>query len=299
MRSSVEICKINFKNPVIAASGTFGFATEYEKYIDLDKLGGICTKGLTLNKKEGNEGIRILETSSGILNSVGLQNPGIDEFLESYILKMQKIKSVVIANLGGNNIEEYVLGAKKLNQEGIDMIELNISCPNVKEGGMAFGMDSKNAGIVVREVKKVVKKPLIVKLSPNAPYLEKVAATVEEEGADAISMINTIAGMAIDIKKRKTVFENRIAGLSGPAIKPIAISMVNRVSKVVEIPIIGMGGITTGKDAIEFIMAGASAIQVGTANFIAPNQSLKIIEQIEEFLKEEKIKNIEEIIGII
>lgn len=299
MRSSVEICKINFKNPVIAASGTFGFATEYEKYIDLDKLGGICTKGLTLNKKEGNEGIRILETSSGILNSVGLQNPGIDEFLESYILKMQKIKSVVIANLGGNNIEEYVLGAKKLNQEGIDMIELNISCPNVKEGGMAFGMDSKNAGIVVREVKKVVKKPLIVKLSPNAPYLEKVAATVEEEGADAISMINTIAGMAIDIKKRKTVFENRIAGLSGPAIKPIAISMVNRVSKVVEIPIIGMGGITTGKDAIEFIMAGASAIQVGTANFIAPNQSLKIIEQIDEFLKEEKIKNIEEIIGII
>lgn len=299
MRSSVEICKINFKNPVIAASGTFGFASEYEKYIDLDKLGGICTKGLTLNKKEGNEGIRILETSSGILNSVGLQNPGIDEFLESYILKMQKIKSVVIANLGGNNIEEYVLGAKKLNQEGIDMIELNISCPNVKEGGMAFGMDSKNAGIVVREVKKVVKKPLIVKLSPNAPYLEKVAATVEEEGADAISMINTIAGMAIDIKKRKTVFENRIAGLSGPAIKPIAISMVNRVSKVVEIPIIGMGGITTGKDAIEFIMAGASAIQVGTANFIAPNQSLKIIEQIDEFLKEEKIKNIEEIIGII
>lgn len=295
----VDICGVDFKNPVIAASGTFGFGEEYSDFYDVSKLGGISSKGLTLNKREGNDGIRIFETRSGILNSVGLQNPGVDRFIEEELPKMRKLDTVIIANLGGGTLEDYLLGIEKLNNSDVDMIELNISCPNVKSGGMAFGIKSMVAYEVVAEVKKICKKPLMVKLSPNAEDIVNMAYKCCEAGADALSLVNTFKAMAIDINKRKPVFNNVTAGLSGPAIKPIALRMVYEVSKTVNVPIVGMGGISTWQDAIEFIMAGASAIQVGTANFINPKVCLDIIGGIEEYLIKENIKDIKEITGII
>jgi len=295
----VNICGVDFKNPVIAASGTFGFGEEYNDFYDVSKLGGISSKGLTLNKREGNDGIRIFETRAGILNSVGLQNPGVDKFVESELPKMKKLDTVIIANLGGGTLEDYLLGIDKLNNSDVDMIELNISCPNVKSGGMAFGIKSMVAYEVVAEVKKICKKPLMVKLSPNAEDIVNMAYKCCEAGADALSLVNTFKAMAIDINKRKPVFNNVTAGLSGPAIKPIALRMVYEVYKAVKVPIVGMGGISTWQDAIEFIMAGASAIQVGTANFINPRVCLDIIDGIEEYLIKENIKDIKEITGII
>lgn len=295
----VEICGIKFKNPVIAASGTFGFGEEYAGIYDVSKLGGISSKGLTLHPKEGNSGLRILETKAGIMNSVGLQNPGIDSFIGNELIKMKKLGPVVIANLGGETIEEYLEGAEKLSASDVDMIELNISCPNVKSGGMAFGIKSDIAYTVVSEVRKVCRKPLIVKLSPNAEDIVDMACKCREAGADSLSLVNTFKGMAIDICNRKPVFNNVTAGLSGPAIKPIALRMVYEVSKQVDIPVIGIGGISTAADAVEFIMAGASAIQVGTANFMKPDICLDIIKGMEKFMEEENIKNLEEITGCV
>lgn len=296
---NVDICGINFKNPVIAASGTFGFGDEYNELFDVSALGGICTKGLTLEKCSGNSGTRIYEASSGILNSVGMQNPGIDEFVKNKLPYMNDLETVVIANVGGKSIDEYIKAVEMLDESDIPVIELNISCPNVKCGGMAFGINADVAYKVVSEVRKSCKKILWVKLSPNAEDIVKMALKCEEAGADALSLINTFKGMAVDIKKRRPVFDNVFAGLSGPAIKPIALRMVYEVCRKVNIPVIGLGGISNYEDAVEFIMAGASAIQIGTANFIKPDICLDIIDGINRFLKKEGIKNINDIRGIL
>ncbi|WP_040212852.1 dihydroorotate dehydrogenase [Clostridium polynesiense] len=296
---NINICGIDFKNPVIAASGTFGFGEEYGEFYDVSILGGISSKGLTLNKKEGNDGIRVFETRGGLLNSVGLQNPGVDKFIENELPKMKKIDTVVIANLGGGTLEDYLAGVMKLNDSEVDMIELNISCPNVKSGGMAFGIKSLVAYEVVSEVKKICRKPLMVKLSPNAEDIVNMAYKCCEAGADALSLVNTFKGMAVDIRKRKPVFNNITAGLSGPAIKPIALRMVYEVCREVDVPVVGLGGISTWQDAVEFIMAGAKAVQVGTANFVNPYVCPEIIKGLEEFMIRENIKDLSEITGII
>ncbi|AVQ40335.1 dihydroorotate dehydrogenase [Clostridium botulinum] len=295
----VNLCDKTFKNPIIAASGTFGFGEEYGEFYDVSKLGGISSKGLTLNPKEGNNGIRIYETSSGIMNSVGLQNPGVDKFIREELPKMKKIDTVTIANVGGGCIEDYIEVIEKLNKTDVDMIELNISCPNVKHGGMAFGIKSEIAYEVVKKVKQICQKPLIVKLSPNAEDIVDMAIKCEKAGANAISLVNTFKAMAIDIKRKTPVFENITAGLSGPCIKPIALRMVYEVCKQVKIPVIGIGGICNYKDVIEFIMVGATAVQIGTANFMHPYSALDIIEDLENYMKEEGIQTLEEIRGII
>lgn len=297
--TNVNICGVDFKNPVIAASGTFGFGREFEEYFSIEKLGGISTKGLTLEKREGNKGIRIYETPAGLMNSIGLQNPGVKGFIEEELPFLEEKKTVILANLGGNTLDDYLKGIELLNSTSVDIIELNISCPNVKEGGMAFGIKCDTAEEVVRASKKICKKPLIVKLSPNAENIKEMAYSCVEAGADGLSLVNTFNALAIDIYKRKPVFNNITAGLSGPCIKPIALRMVYEVNQVVDVPIIGIGGITTGKDAIEFIMAGATAIQVGSGNFIKPDISLNIINEIEEFMESQGIKTLEEIRGII
>ena len=296
---NVKFGDINFKNPVIMASGTFGFGKEYGEIYNIEKLGGISSKGLTLNQKDGNIGMRVWETPSGMMNSVGLENPGVKGFIEKELPNFSKLDLVRITNLGGGTLDEYLEGVKLLNDQPIDIIELNISCPNVKAGGMAFGIKNEVAREVVREVRNITKLPLIIKLSPNAEDIVGMAKVCEEEGADGISLVNTFKAMAIDIKTRKPVFENVYAGLSGPAIKPIALRMVNEVSKNIEIPVWGMGGITNANDAIEFIMAGSSCIQVGTANFVNPRIGLEIIDGIEKFMKQEGIKTLDEIRGII
>ncbi|EGS5728591.1 dihydroorotate dehydrogenase [Clostridium perfringens] len=290
---------VDFKNPVIAASGTFGFGAEYNNFYDVGELGGISSKGLTLNSREGNEGIRIYETPQGIMNSVGLQNPGVEKFIEVELPKMLELGTNIIANVGGATIEDYEKAVSLLNKEKIDMIELNISCPNVKSGGMAFGIQSDVAYEVVSKVRKICDKPLMVKLSPNAENICNMAYRCAEAGADSISLINTLKGMAIDIKNRKPVFNNVYAGFSGPAVKPIALRMVHEVAKTVDIPVIGLGGISTAEDAIEFMMAGASAIQIGTINFVNPKAGIEIIKGLEDFCKKEGLKNINEIVGCI
>lgn len=295
----VNINGIEFKNPVIAASGTFGFGEEYNNFYDVGMLGGISSKGLTINKKEGNKGLRVAETSSGMMNSVGLNNPGIDEFIKKELPTMKTYGTNILANVGGASFEDYAEAIIKLNDTDIPIIELNISCPNVKCGGMAYGIKADIAYEFVKEIKKVSKKPLMVKLSPNAENMEEMARRCEEAGADSLSLINTLNGMALDIYKRKPLFENVYAGLSGPAVKPIALRMVHQVSKAVSIPVIGMGGISNGKDAIEFMMAGASAIQIGTINFSNPMAGKEIIEEMEAFCISQGIKDINEIVGCI
>ncbi|CEN92123.1 dihydroorotate dehydrogenase 1B [[Clostridium] sordellii] len=296
---NVKFGNIEFKNPLIMASGTFGFGKEYAEIYDIEKLGGISSKGLTLEKRDGNKGIRVFETPSGMMNSVGLENPGVKGFIENELQFFKDIDTVRIANLGGGTLDDYIKGVELLNDQPIDMIELNISCPNVKAGGMAFGIKNEVAREVVRAVRSKTKLPLIVKLSPNAEDIIGMAKVCEEEGADGISLVNTFKAMAIDINKKKPVFENVYAGLSGPAIKPIALRMVHEVCKAVNIPVMGMGGITTWQDAIEFIMAGATCIQVGTANFINPRIGLDIIEGIQNYMEEEGINSLDEIRGII
>lgn len=293
----VNICGINFKNPVIAASGTFGFGAEYGELYDVSRLGGISSKGLTIKAKQGNEGLRVYETRGGMLNSVGLQNPGVEAFIKEELPKMKKIDTVVIANLGGATVDEYLAGIEKLNNSSVDIIELNISCPNVKCGGMAFGIKSGVAYEVVKAVKDICKKPLMVKLSPNAEDIVDMAINCYEAGADALSLVNTFKGMAIDINRRQPVFGNITAGLSGPCIKPIALRMVYEVCGAVDIPVIGMGGIVTAQDALEFIMAGAHGVQVGTANFMKPDICLDIINGLEAFIQKENIKELSEIRG--
>ena len=300
-----SVAGVKFQNPVIAASGTFGFGKEYEELVNVNALGGICSKGLTFEKKSGNTGIRLIETPSGIINSIGLQNPGIPHFIEHELPEMLKYKATSIANLSGSSIETYVEGAKLLDKTDIPMIELNISCPNVKKGGMGFGLEPDLAFEVVKEVRAVTTKPLMVKLSPNAPYLLKIVEAVINAGADAISMVNTFQAIAIDVERGTTIFDNVRAGLSGSAVKPIALRMVFDVCQFIktlpaekQVPVVGLGGITTWKDAVEFIMAGAAAVQVGTATFINPKAMEEIVDGIKIFMKRKGYKSIEEMRGI-
>lgn len=290
---------IEFKNPVLTASGTFGFGEEFSEIYDLSLLGGICSKGLTLNPRSGNTGIRLWETSMGLINSIGLQNPGVDSFLIDELPRMKDYNTVIIANLGGHCEEDYFEGIYKLNDSLVDLIELNISCPNVKTGGMAFGVKSSVAYDIVSKVKKICKKPLMVKLSPNAENISEMAIACEAAGADGLSLINTIQAMAIDIKKRKAVFDNVYAGLSGPCVKPIALRMVHEAAKSVKIPICGLGGIMSAEDVIEFIMVGATLVQIGTANFIKPDIAVDIINDLSEYMDKEGIRTLDEIRGIV
>lgn len=294
-----NLCGIELKNPVIAASGTFGFGREFEPYFDLSLLGGISTKGLTLQAREGNEGIRVYETPSGMMNSIGLQNPSVEVFIKDELSHMQKYGTIIIANIGGSQIEDYLESIRKIEETDIPIVELNISCPNVKEGGMAFGIRCDSAAKIVSEVRKETSKKLMVKLSPNAENIKEMAITCVEAGADALSLINTFNALAIDIYRRKAVFNNITAGLSGPCIKPIALRMVREVYQSVDIPIVGLGGISNWQDAIEFIMAGSTAIQVGTANLVNPKTMVDIIQGIQNFMEKEGIKNLSEIRGII
>lgn len=295
----VNINGVDFKNPVIGASGTFGFGAEYNNFYDVGILGGISSKGLTLNQKDGNDGVRVYETPAGMMNSVGLQNPGIDGFINNELEKMRALGTNIIANVGGGCTEDYLTAIEKLRGKDIDMIELNISCPNVKSGGMAFGIKGNVAYDIVKEVKAICDKPLMVKLSPNAEDIVNMAVMCEKGGADSISLINTLKGFAIDPYKRQPIFNNGYAGLSGPAVKPIALRMVHEVAKAVNVPVIGLGGISNGIDAIEFMMAGASAIQIGTINFSNPMAGKEIIEEMEAFCLSQGIKDINEIVGCI
>jgi dihydroorotate dehydrogenase (NAD+) catalytic subunit len=298
---SVNIAGVVLKNPVIAASGTFGMGKEYSSIIDISSLGGICTKGLTFSPRKGNSGMRIWETPSGLLNSIGLENPGIPYFLENDLPFLLKTKTVIIANLSGSDTDEYVKGASLLNESQIDLIELNISCPNVKEGGMAFGLDPDIAGALTSSVRKIcAKKPLIVKLSPNAPSLSSVAVACVKAGADALSLVNTFKAMAIDTVSRMPVFDNISAGLSGPAIRPVALRMVWELCDSLKdaklnVPIIGMGGIACANDALEFLMAGACAIQIGTSTFVNPHTMTEIIDGISKYLIDNKMSRISDI----
>lgn len=295
----VNLCGFELKNPIIMASGTFGFGKEYGEIYDISLLGGISSKGLTLIAKPGNEGMRVHETPSGMMNSVGLENPGVQGFIDRELDDFSKIDTCRIVNLGGGCEDDYVEGARLLDDKDFDIVELNISCPNVKHGGMAFGIKSEVAREVVRSVRKATKKPLIVKLSPNAEDIVEMAKVCQEEGADGISLVNTFKAMAIDIHKRRPVFNNVTAGLSGPAIKPIALRMVYEVCQAVTIPVVGMGGIMTAEDVIEFIMAGATCVQIGTANFTNPRIGQDIIADLNRFMDENGIKSLDEIRGII
>ena len=294
----VNIHKLRLKNPVLTASGTFGYGEEYDDFIDVNALGGIVVKATTSKHREGNPYPRMAETSMGMLNAVGLQNKGVDHFVKHIYPRLVKYSNCVVANVSDSTVEGYVEVAEKMNQlDHIQAIELNISCPNVKEGGMAFGTSCPSATAVTRAVRDVYDKTLIVKLSPNVTSIAEIAKAVEDAGADAISLINTLLGMAIDAEKRKPVLSTITGGLSGPAIKPVALRMVWQVSQAVKIPIIGIGGIVTASDAIEFMLAGASAIQVGTANFIDPTASVKIIAGIEDYLQRHGISDVRKLIG--
>lgn len=297
MNTSVNIAGIDFKNPVMTASGTFGSGKEYSEFVDLNRLGGVVVKGVASKEWLGNPVPRIAETYGGMLNAVGLQNPGVDVFIEEDIPFLRKYDTKIIVNIAGKTVDEYVEVAKKLQDADIDMIELNISCPNVKEGGVAFGTDPKMAEYVTSQVKKHSKQPLIVKLSPNVTDITEIARAVEAGGADCVSLINTLLGMKIDIYKRKPVLANRVGGFSGPAIKPVAVRMVNQVYNSIKLPIIGLGGICNGEDAIEFILAGATGVAVGTANFMNPRATVEVIEGIERYMESMGVKDVGELIG--
>jgi dihydroorotate dehydrogenase (NAD+) catalytic subunit len=295
---NVKIGKLAFKNPVLTASGTFGYGLEYADFVDLSKIGGIFVKGTTLHPREGNDYPRMAETPSGMLNAVGLQNKGVDYFISHIYPEIKNIDTNVMVNVSGSTIDDYVACSEKINAlEKIPAIELNISCPNVKQGGMAFGTNCKSAAEVVKAVRKVYHKLLIVKLSPNVTDITEIARTAEAEGADAVSLINTLLGMAIDAEKRKPVLSTITGGLSGPSVKPVALQMVYRTAKSVKIPVIGLGGISNWKDAVEFILAGATAIQIGTYNFIDPTISEKVVEGIDDYLNRHGFKSLREIIG--
>lgn len=298
-RLTTTINGVTFKNPIIAASGCYGFGKEYNELYPVGILGGISSKGLTLEPRQGNKGIRVWETPSGMMNSVGLQNPGVRKFISDELPFMESLGTVIIANLGGSLIEDYLEGIELLNNTSVDFIELNISCPNVKTGGMALGIKNEVAYEAVLLAKKASKKPLMVKLSPNAENIIEMAKACEAAGADSLSLVNTFKAMAIDIHKRKAVFENIYAGLSGAAIKPMALRMVHEVCKNVSIPVVGLGGIYSVEDVIEFIMAGASAVQVGTANFTHPMIIPNLIKDLEDYCISQNISNIMEIKGII
>lgn len=291
---------LELKNPVLTASGTFGYGVEFQDFIDLNRLGGFIVKGTTLKHREGNPYPRMAETPSGMLNAVGLQNKGVDYFVEHIYPEIKHFKTNILVNVSGSTIPDYVATAEKIDDlENIPAIELNISCPNVKEGGMAFGTSCASAAEVIKAVRKVYHKHLMVKLSPNVTNIQEIALAAEAEGADSVSLINTLLGMAIDAQKRKPVLSTITGGLSGPCVKPIALRMVWQVSKVVKIPVVGVGGIMSATDAIEFLLAGASVIQVGAANFVDPAVTMKIIDGINSYLDQNNFKSVKEIIGLI
>jgi len=296
---SVELAGVRLKNPVITASGTFGFGREYGEFVDLNELGAICVKGLTLLPRQGNPPPRIAETPSGMLNSVGLQNPGVEYFVKKELPFLKGFNTIVIANISGNTAEEYCKMADIISNSDTDMVELNISCPNVKAGGGAFGTDPCVVEEITAVVRKHCKKPLIVKLSPNVCDIAMIARAAERGGADCISLINTITGMVIDIETRRPILKNNIGGLSGPAVKPVAVRMVWQAAKAVKIPIIGMGGISSGEDAVEFMLAGASAVSVGTYNFIDPYACIKVRDGIKEYMEGHKCNSIKDIVGTV
>lgn len=294
----VNIGGLELKNPVMTASGTFGFGEEFADFIDLDQLGGIVVKGTTLHKREGNPYPRMAETPAGMLNAVGLQNKGVHYFKDTIYPRIKDIESPLIVNVSGSAVEDYVETAEIINElDKVPAIELNISCPNVKEGGMAFGVNAASAAKVIEAVRKVYHKTLIVKLSPNVTDITEIARVAEANGADSVSLINTLLGMAIDAEKRKPILSTITGGLSGPAVKPIALRMVWQVSNAVNIPVIGMGGIMNATDAIEFFLAGATAIEIGTANFVEPTATLDILKGIEQYLVKHKYESIHDIIG--
>lgn len=292
----VNIAGVEFKNPIIPASGTFGFGREYMQFYDISALGGLCTKGLTLEERQGNPAPRIAETPMAMLNSVGLQNPGVDTFLRRDLQILKKIDTRVIANIAGSKIEDYIAMAEKVSVDGVDMIEMNISCPNVKAGGMAFGIYPKNVEEIVKAVRPYAKKPLIVKLSPNVADITENARAAESAGADAISLINTLSGMAVNLKTRRPILANVQGGMSGPAVKPIALRMVWQCYNAVKLPIIGLGGITNYQDVLEFMLCGASAVEVGTANIMCPTASFDIVNDLKAYVERENI-DIRDIVG--
>lgn len=296
---SVNVAGVQFNSPLIAASGTFGFGHEYSEFFDLSTLGGISCKGITLKKRLGNPPPRIAETPSGIINAVGLQNPGVDHFIEKDLPWLKQQGTVIIANIAGNTPEEYCKMAEKLSNTNVDMIELNISCPNVKSGGVQFGTSCESVGAITKAVREYCKKPLIVKLSPNVTDIAEIAKSAEANGADAISMINTLTGMRIDIETGRPIIRNNTGGLSGPAVFPVAVRMVWQVANAVKIPIIGMGGISKWQDAIEMLMAGATALQIGTCMFTDPYAPVKINKGISEYMDKKGIKSLSEITGSI
>jgi dihydroorotate dehydrogenase (NAD+) catalytic subunit len=295
---SVHIAGLELKNPVMTASGTFGFGQEYASFFDLNLLGAIVVKGLTCEPRLGNPSPRIVETPAGILNSIGLQNPGVEFFLEKYLPFLKRFSTPVIVNIAGDTLEDYETLAEKLSEKpGVAALEVNISCPNIKRGGLYFGVNPHSAAEVTRVVKKATKLPVIVKLSPNVTSIGEIARAVAEAGADALSLINTLSGMAIDISRRRPVLGNVTGGLSGPAVRPVAIRAVWEVFKAVSLPIIGMGGIITANDAIEFILAGARAVAVGTANFLNPVAPVGIITGIQEYLVKNGVTDVNDLVG--
>lgn len=299
MNTKVEICGIEFKNPVMTASGTFGSGMEYSEFVDLNKLGAVVTKGVANVPWEGNPTPRIQETYGGMLNAIGLQNPGIDVFIERDIPFLKQFDTRIIVNVCGRSIADYVEVVEKLGEQPVDMLEINVSCPNVSHGGIAFGQSPAALYEITKEIKAKAKQPIIMKLSPNVTDITEMAKAAQEAGSDALSLINTITGMKIDIYKRKFALANKTGGLSGPAIKPVAVRMVYQVAQAVNIPIIGMGGIANAEDAIEFMMAGATGVAVGAMNFVNPYTTQEVVQGIEDYMTQYGVENIKDIIGCI
>lgn len=298
-KMNVTLAGVELKNPVMTASGTFGSGEEYSEFVDLNKLGAVVTKGVANVPWQGNPTPRITETNSGMLNAIGLQNPGIDVFCERDIPFLKKFDTKIIVNVCGKTTEDYCEVVERLANEPVDMLEINVSCPNVKEGGIAFGQDPRALEAITKEVKKYAKQPVIMKLSPNVTDVTEMARAAEAGGADVLSLINTITGMKIDINRRTFALANKTGGMSGPAVKPVAVRMVYQVANAVSLPIIGMGGIASAEDALEFIMAGATAVSVGTANFFEPRTTEMVVDGIRSFMERQKIEDIHEIIGVV
>ena len=299
MNTKVNLAGVELKNPVMTASGTFGSGAEYSEFVDLNRLGAVVTKGVANVPWPGNPTPRIAEVYGGMLNAIGLQNPGIDVFVKRDIPFLKQYDTKIIVNVCGKTTEDYLEVVERLGDEPVDLLEINISCPNVKEGGIAFGQDPKAVEAITREVKKHAKQPVIMKLSPNVTDITVMAKAAEAGGADVLSLINTLTGMKIDINRRAFAIANKTSGMSGPAVKPVAVRMVYQVANAVSLPIIGMGGIATAEDALEFIMAGATAVSVGTANFYNPYATVEIAEGIENFMKKQKVEDIRELIGCV
>ena len=299
VNTKVNLCGVELKNPVMTASGTFGSGAEYSEFVDLNKLGAVVTKGVANVPWPGNPTPRVAEVYGGMLNAVGLQNPGIDLFCKRDIPFLKNYDTKIIVNVCGHSTEEYLAVVDRLAEEDVDMLEINISCPNVKEGGIAFGQDPKQVEAITREIKKHAKQPIIMKLSPNVTDITEIARAAEAGGADCLSLINTLTGMKIDIHRQKFVLANKTGGMSGPAIHPIAVRMVYQTAQAVSIPIIGMGGIATAEDAIEMILAGATAVSIGTANFVDPRATEKIVAGIEEYMIRYNVQNVTDLIGAV